>query len=46
VTLAAIGALTGVGSLVLGIADYVRSSMRYSRERRRADAEWPNRGYL
>jgi hypothetical protein len=42
--LAAVGALTGAGSLALGIADYVRNSLRYSRERRRTDADWRRPG--
>jgi hypothetical protein len=42
--LAVVGAVTGVGSLVLGIADFVRNSLRYSRDRRRATADWPDPG--
>ena len=42
--LALVGAVTGVGSLVLGIADFVRNSVRYSRDRRRATTDWQHPG--
>jgi hypothetical protein len=39
-------ALTGAGTLALGFAHFVRDSMRYRREQRRADTESSdNRGY-
>jgi hypothetical protein len=42
--LALVGAVTGVGSLVLGIADFVRNSVRYSRDRRGATTDWQHPG--
>lgn len=43
---AGVGAGTGFGALVLGIADFVRNSLRYRRERRRLIDDWrDDRGY-
>jgi hypothetical protein len=44
---AAVAALAGVGSLALGVAEFVRDSVRYRRERRSASADrQDDRGYL
>jgi hypothetical protein len=44
---AAVAALTGVGSLALGIAEFVRDSVRYRRERRSTQPDRrDDRGYL